>query len=176
MNKENELKLVNKYPNLYQEYYLSERESCMGRGFEVADGWFNLIDELSAKIVEVDPHAVALQVKEKFGLLRIYITGNEAAWNLVHEYENKSSTICEECGTTENVSTEGRGWIVTLCKKCRAERIIFNKINNKIFEVITLVREQKEYCKEIDMLKNAEFLDSILVELVKIKTLLLNKL
>jgi hypothetical protein len=122
MKEENELILVNKYPTLYQEYFKSARESCMGRGFEIFDGWFDLVDEMSKKIVEVDPEAVALQVKEKFGLLRVYIAGNEEAWNVVAEYEDKSAFICEMCGTTENVTTNGKGWIKTYCDSCREER------------------------------------------------------
>jgi hypothetical protein len=77
--------LCNKYPKIFVERKLSPKESCMGRGFEHENGWFPLIDSLCHHIQEhIDNHnkyrkdeppmdqMVFLQVKEKFGGLRIY--------------------------------------------------------------------------------------------------------
>ncbi len=46
MNKELEQKLIAKYPIILQDCKLSERESCMGRGFEHGDGWYNILEIL----------------------------------------------------------------------------------------------------------------------------------
>ena len=123
MNKENTKYLLEKYPNLYRQYYLSMRETCMCWGFECMEGWLNLIDELSKKITELDPNVQAAQVKEKFGGLRFYIDGgSDEVHKLIEEAEEESYKICEKCGTKENVSQTKTGWIKTLCDKCKEER------------------------------------------------------
>jgi ribosomal protein L37AE/L43A len=118
MNDENTKYLIEKYPTLYKQYYLPMQETAMCWGFECGDGWFNLIDELSSKIIELDKNVEAIQVKEKFGGLRFYITSST---NDVHElislYEHKSFTICEECGQPGMLRTD-KGWWRTLCDKC----------------------------------------------------------
>ena len=71
MNKKLELDLVKKYPNLYKQYGGDITKTCMGWGFECDDGWFKLIDGLSAKL---QPYGIeAGQVKEKLGGLRFYL-------------------------------------------------------------------------------------------------------
>lgn len=68
------------------------------------------------------PQVVATQVKEKFGGLRFYIYGgDEYVYNIITMAENMSYYTCEYCGSTKNVTTEGR-WLLTLCKKCREKR------------------------------------------------------
>jgi len=123
MNKKNTEYLLEKYPNLYRQYYLSMRDTCMCWGFECRDGWFNIIDDLSKKITETDPDVQAAQVKEKFGGLRFYIDGgSEEVRKLIDEAEEESYKTCEKCGTKENVSQTKTGWIFTLCAKCEEER------------------------------------------------------
>jgi hypothetical protein len=74
MDKELEQKLVDAYPHLYREYGGDVRETCMGWGFSCNDGWYNILEELSFKIKQLDKkeRVVADQVKEKFGGLRFY--------------------------------------------------------------------------------------------------------
>ena len=50
MKQELEDILVNKFPLLYADYHKSAMQSCMGRGFECGDGWFNLLHGLSLAI------------------------------------------------------------------------------------------------------------------------------
>ncbi len=58
------------------------------------------------------------QIKEKFGSLHFYMTSaTDAMWNLIHEYEKKSITICEECGKEGKLIT--KGWWKTSCDKCK---------------------------------------------------------
>ncbi len=92
-------------------------------GFACGDGWFEIIKNLSEKISEISPETEAVQVKEKFGGLRFYIsTGSDEVYDLINEAEDKSYRICEKCGSEENVTTEGPGWIFTLCDKCKEEK------------------------------------------------------
>lgn len=63
---------------------------------------------------------VAVQVKEKFGGLRFYVDGaSSEIYAMISFAENMSYHICEQCGTTTNVTTGGKGWISTLCDSCR---------------------------------------------------------
>ena len=100
------------------------RKTCMAFGIAVNDGWYNIIDSLCKNIMETDPPATfkALQVKEKWGGLRFYITGEtDEIYALISTAEDVSFNVCEDCGTTKNVTTEG-GYILTLCKACREKR------------------------------------------------------
>ena len=76
MDKKLELKLVEKYPVIFQAYGGDIRKTCMGWGLSCGDGWFNLIDKLCEDITKLiddkDIKVIALQVKEKFGGLRFY--------------------------------------------------------------------------------------------------------
>lgn len=77
-------KLYNEFPELYKGNDKSNQESCMPWGFEHGDGWFMIIYDLSADIMEIcrkegiDTPEV-MQVKEKMGSLRYYIHGGNKA-------------------------------------------------------------------------------------------------
>lgn len=86
-------------------------------GFDVPPGWFDLVLELDEKITEVDPDYVLIQAKEKFGGLRYYITGNDAAYLVVDEYENKSRKVCQCCGGS-GIHRCIKHWYATICDNC----------------------------------------------------------
>ena len=86
-------------------------------GFDVSDGWFDLIYELSQKLVLASPMCEAVQVKQKFSGLRFYVNNcNEDGRKLIQEYENKSYYTCEICGK-KGVVRDKSGWFKTLCLK-----------------------------------------------------------
>lgn len=67
-----------------------------------------------------------LDTKEKFGELRVYLSGyNDAINNLVAEIEHVSTYTCIDCGK-QPISEEGghticttrESWITNLCKDC----------------------------------------------------------
>ena len=135
MKKELQDKLIKKYPKIFSEIGLSPQESCMAFGLEVGDGWYWIIDHLCSYLqyltdVEDYPQIVVSQVKEKFGTLRFYVqSANKEQYDIIAFVEKLSGSICEQCGTTNNVSRKGEGWITTLCDKChiiREEKI--NKV------------------------------------------------
>ena len=115
MNQELEDRLYNEFPKLYPASYKHFL------GFECADGWFELIWELSKKItplLEDNPEnpMFAEQVKEKMGTLRFYMSyDNRKIANLIDEYEDKSAHICEVCGKPGK-TYEGR-WVRTVCNE-----------------------------------------------------------
>lgn len=127
MNKELQQKLYNDFPDLYRQKDWSMKETCMVWGFDVGDGWYDIIYDLSKKITELDPEVQAIQVKEKFGGLRFYIGGvnkdvADDVYDAINIAEDLSYKTCEECGTMENVSQNKSGWILTLCESCRIKR------------------------------------------------------
>lgn len=115
MKKEYDEELVRICPNLYSDYLSINEFACQ-------DGWYILIKELSigleALILAQSQEKRSLfrvsQVKEKFGLLRFYMTQATDAMNeLISSAEMKSCAICETCG--EPGVLRGIGWYYTAC-------------------------------------------------------------
>ncbi len=88
----------------------------------VGTGWVGLIDEIFDKKEKLQLNTVKIvQVKEKYGGLRVYIDGYEMDENhpvykfekFLHEVENRSFKICEACGKPGAV--RGRHWYYTSC-------------------------------------------------------------
>ena len=127
MHKILEKTLVKKYPDIFKDYGGDIMKTCMGWGLACGKGWFLLLDELCGKIK--DMHVTARQVKEKFGTLRFYIEGTEEAHNIVSEYEDKSGTVCEDCGGPGETENKG-GWLKTICSGCREKRDLSSKIRS----------------------------------------------
>lgn len=104
------------------------RDDLMVFGFECDDGWKDILWELCEKIeieLRTTPHDSSnpfrfLQVKQKYGTLRVY-----ASWetdrisDLIQEAERKSCTTCEVCGDAGVRS--GDFWVKTLCAKHHEE-------------------------------------------------------
>ena len=60
----------------------------------------------------------AVQIKEKFGGLRFYTHGgDDLVQGMIWLAESMSYNICEECGSTNNV-TQTKGWIISMCEDC----------------------------------------------------------
>lgn len=76
----------------------------------VGPGWASLIDAIYDRLPE-DAHV--LQVKEKWGGLRFYVSGTTELLDFIDEMEARSLETCEVCGQPGR-PREG-GWIRTLC-------------------------------------------------------------
>jgi hypothetical protein len=107
--------------DLLEKYaeFRPERNFC---GWECGEGWWKeIIEPLFHKLK--GSGIKFAQIKEKFGTLRIYANNSEVdVFNLIKQAEAESMKVCEYCGTRENITTEG-SWVLTLCKKCRQERL-----------------------------------------------------
>ncbi len=106
-------KIINPDPKL--------QRNLMAFGFECGKGWYPLIRELLDKLQDIadenDYDFEVTQVKEKYGLLRVYMSwGTEEVFDLIDEYEKKSGTICEVCGEPGELK-ENKGWYSTSCDK-----------------------------------------------------------
>ncbi|BDB15012.1 hypothetical protein [Acidithiobacillus ferrooxidans] len=95
--------LYDRYPSLYSGGP-HEGEAFSQFGFEVGDGWFDLLDTLSADVMHVVqrigmpcPHAV--QVKSKMGTLRFVLSDfNGPLDALIGRAVKASMATCEQCG------------------------------------------------------------------------------
>lgn len=132
MDPKKDKELCKKYPNLYRDRFGSIYETCMCWGFTCGDGWYDIIDKLSAKLeaeiirlkkegIPEEEIPVAAQVKEKFGTLTMYVdSATEEMSNWIKETANKSASICEYCGNPGSLRTD-RYWKRTLCDSCNEE-------------------------------------------------------
>lgn len=126
MNRELTEKLFNKYPKLFGQSTESPEVTCMCWGFECGDGWYWLIDQLCDTLQNyIDSNHLdqieVVQVKEKYGTLSFYVNScDDLAQGMIWFAESLSGSICEKCGSTNNV-TQTIGWIKTLCETCMKE-------------------------------------------------------
>ena len=167
MSPELEQKLIEKYPVLFKDVNEPVTKSCMAFGCEFSDGWYKLLDELCEYITRLSnredllslnkehhtkenygfihlkrPTISFSQVKEKFGMMRIYWTGNgvdnweeicakvnqedrekalnkyyDEVQNAIDYVEFLSSKVCEGCGQPGKMNKDG--WIKVRCENCK---------------------------------------------------------
>jgi hypothetical protein len=121
MNADNTKKLWDTFPRLYKDKDAPITQSLIPFGFECGDGWFQLIWDLSEKLekliegfgeIEYPPKAV--QVKEKYGTLRFYMTSTNGIMDkFIDEAENRSAHTCEVCGRRGKI--RGSRWSYCAC-------------------------------------------------------------
>ena len=118
MSPELTTELFNKYSIIFEGKNKSIRESLLPFGLECDDGWYVLLDTLCSRLAVLEPQPTVIQVKEKYGTLRFYISGTDEAFDLVDKAEAESATICETCGKEGKLCTttgNAYGWFKTLC-------------------------------------------------------------
>lgn len=168
MTPELQQKLIDKYPILFQDKDKSPKETLICFGIEAGDGWYKILDDLfgyfynimdnevylpfkKEYIVQGDvetygiekkpPKIKLVQVKEKYGTLRVYtsvyddetpsdeilqkLEDNSYERSLKSVYsrydfavdyaEYLSSKTCEICG--EDGKLVGSSWLRTLCEE-----------------------------------------------------------
>lgn len=111
MNAENTRILREKYPQLYPA----------GFEFRCGDGWFNLVDTMSAEIQQdlleggiVNQTFQIEELKEKLGHLRVYWPLTDAQKLAVEKAVLASKTTCDVCGSSGTFQTDG-GWYRVRC-------------------------------------------------------------
>lgn len=115
MNQEKTDQLFKKFDRMFPDRD-DISKSCMFFGFECGDGWHDIILDMLEKLNDLDEEVHIRQIKEKFGTLRVYISGPEVAHGIVEKAELKSAKVCEMCG--EKGSLRGKAWVYTMCDKC----------------------------------------------------------
>lgn len=92
----------------------------------VGKGWEPILLKLHDDLLLKFPDYLVLQVKEKFGGLRVYLGSYpnievlRACQDLIEDASAESLTTCEDCGA-EGLPGQapGSSWIRTLCSTCR---------------------------------------------------------
>lgn len=117
--------LFQKYQNLFPptSVMADMTQSCLYWGIECGEGWYNILDEMMAKIAALPPPEgfCFSQIKEKFGTLRVYTDGwSEEINTIIDEAEAKSAVTCESCGKPGKINQGG--WLKCLCEECKAKK------------------------------------------------------
>ncbi len=107
--------LRERYPSIYKD---AAGKSTLDYGISCGEGWFVLLDTLSALIVERasarNLTVQVLQVKEKFGGLRFYLRGHDRYISgLIGAAESLAYRHCEKCGKLGRLYAGG--WRRILC-------------------------------------------------------------
>lgn len=85
----------------------------------VGSGWHELLDRVYSHL---PPEATIVDVKEKFGALRISVYGADVRYrNFLDGIESESTTICETCGQPGKLRDD-LSWHKTLCDEHYQER------------------------------------------------------
>lgn len=126
MTDDKEQALVRDFPDIFRDN--RKPRTCMLYGCCVGDGWEPILRRLMGVAAEenagkpLDLQAYAVQVKEKFGGLRVYwANATDRLYKETERAERESYLACEDCGTAEGVTVEG-SWVRTLCGPCRQRR------------------------------------------------------
>lgn len=120
MREELEQKLVEKYPVLFRGKDKPPTESLMCFGCECSDGWFDIIQRVCGLITNhmryrpECPPVEFVQIKEKFGTLRLYYNGgDEYVEGVCSMAEAMSDCVCEVTGARGSLCKAGT-WLRTL--------------------------------------------------------------
>lgn len=98
------------------------RGNLMAFGCECGDGWYGILERLLVDIAAMSPPAdfAILQVKEKYGTLRVYVSSaSDAIFDRIDQAELESAATCEICGKPGKL--RGTHWVETLCDDCAKE-------------------------------------------------------
>jgi len=156
MNEANQHKLIQAFPRLFRA---ADKTPYTEFGIQCGDGWYDLIYKLCSDIESVltadgttdDDWPHVLQIKEKFGGLRFYISRSgksevsmsapgfvevrpvsdvDAIGDLIEAAEDKALEVCEDCSAPGTMYRDG--WWHVKCDACekiyRKKREEFLKI------------------------------------------------
>ena len=128
MSPEKEEHLVAICPELFPKH--PELTSIYLFGFECGDGWFDLLKELIEQLKAIledrktrvdedeDFPMTVSQVKEKYGMLRFYMScSTDPVEEAIEAAERKSGKTCESCGELGSMRERNR-WYMVRCDQC----------------------------------------------------------
>lgn len=123
---------VKKYGILQENYWLQGHPTPIPPGTlynghmgSVGAGWVPLLTEMCEKLNALGDwdHSI-LQIKEKFGALRVYGNFTSEQQKVVDEACAKSEVTCEACGAPGSLKGRPqRLWLLTLCDACDAKGV-----------------------------------------------------
>lgn len=92
----------------------------------VGPGWRGILERLFRDLETLGFEGEVTQVKEKYGTLRVYVSGvteanYEAVWDRINAAEKESESVCEDCGAPGK--RRSGGWLRTLCGGCHRPEV-----------------------------------------------------
>lgn len=120
-----EQEIVQAYPHMFPDY---GKPLHTMNSFQIGEGWMtlvkNLVEEISQhqdSTPECEP-VQFVQIKEKFGELRVYTHGGDDQVDyMIAQAETASRTVCEVCGLPGSVRKDLM-WLAALCDAHYEER------------------------------------------------------
>ena len=117
--------LVKKYPDVFKQLDSSLPMPYYLFGFEIGDGWFEILEVLAARIdYELQRDSglndifYITQIKVKYGTLNFNVMGaTQPILDAIDEAEVACCTTCELCGK-DGERREDSGFLVVMCDKC----------------------------------------------------------
>jgi hypothetical protein len=104
---------------LREDFPLFAKGGFHGRGlsFDCGNGWYKLIRELGERLSEIPDCPPPVQLKEKFGEMRIYLCAYPRDTDeIIADIEDRSRTTCERCSRPGKI--RDTGWIRCYCDDC----------------------------------------------------------
>lgn len=126
-----EIGLASRYSSLFGNQRAEEDEFT----FDCLNGWFDLVAanlQLVERYAELERLKIEItQVKEKFGLLRVYHRGgDEVVDRLLDIAELVSGCVCEVCGAQGRIG-EQQGWLRARCHLHREVSDLHSALSSK---------------------------------------------
>ncbi|KAF7298626.1 hypothetical protein MIND_00809700 [Mycena indigotica] len=112
-----EARFKNEFPTLFRD----SRVRCY-----IENGWEGLLRILCLTLTQPDEtpsdsefesRTILIQVKQRYGCLRAYISSTAARQRIKFHVERESYLVCERCGEDGRLATV-EGWISTVCQEC----------------------------------------------------------
>lgn len=112
MSENNTKRLIEAAPSLYGNTFY----------FECGDGWFDILlkasidlqNQINSYPKHIREDIVAIQVKEKYGSLRFYLSYySEELDEIIQKAEESSACTCETCGKPGKIF--GSFWLYAAC-------------------------------------------------------------
>lgn len=104
--------------------YYSEEEAVA----QVGKGWESLVREVYAAKTGMGINVGIIQVKEKYGGLRVYTDYyHEQLEEVISDVGKRSFSVCEECGADGNLWLRRGTWYVTRCDAHKGNEAVLVK-------------------------------------------------
>ena len=103
---------------------------------DVGNGWLGILQRLFETLINLGWNREILQIKEKFGGLRVYLNDvPENSYHFIEQAERYSHEICEVCGEPGE-QHRINGWVFTLCDEHRDEKLYVDYEGKKYLKKI----------------------------------------
>ena len=121
MTREQELVLLERYPELFDREALPW-DRTTGFTLQVdAAGWFDLIDNMCRRLTGIGG-CIIHEMKEKVGELRVTCGGaDDAVKHEIQMAQEQSRTTCQVCGGYGQLRMFPESLVATLCETCEAQ-------------------------------------------------------